>query len=235
MRISKLSIIIPVYNEKRTIKKVISKIDKLNIGNISKEIIIIDDYSTDGTREILKNIKKTNRYKIYFHRQNYGKGSAIRIGLKFATGDVVLIQDADLEYNPDDIPKLLQAMKTENAQVVYGSRHLDRKTPFKHGGLLFYYGGFLINLLTKILYGSELTDEATGYKMFNRRLLQSLSLNSKRFEFCPEVTAKILKRRIIIHEIAISYRGRTITEGKKVRLIDGFEAVWTLLKYRFIN
>lgn len=235
MKITKLSIIIPVYNEKHTIEKIIKRVQKTNLGHIKKEIIIIDDGSSDGTKEILKKLNKKNRFKIYFQKRNSGKGLALRRGFGEATGDVVVTQDADLEYNPNDLIKLLRVMKKENAQVVYGSRLLNKKRRMQHAGYLYFYGGRLINFLVNFLYGAKITDEATGHKLFNKKLLLSIPLNCKRFDFCPEITAKILKKKIKIYEVGISYKGRSVAKGKKVRLKDGLEAIWTLLKYRFID
>ena len=206
MKVTKISIVIPVYNEEQTILMVLDRIAAVNLGTVEKEVIIVDDGSSDKTRTILRKLKKESTHKIHFHKKNMGKGYALRTGFSFATGDVIVVQDSDLEYHPKDIKHLLAAYKKNKAQVVYGSRMLGHKK-IKHGGLQFYYGGRLINILTNLLYNTSITDEATGYKMFDTNLLQSIPLKCQRFEFCPEVTAKIAKRRIKIHEVPISYTG----------------------------
>ena len=230
MNIKKLSIVIPVFNESKTIEKVIKRVEGADLGKIKKEIIIVDDGSTDGTREILK--KFVNKYMVVYNQKNQGKGTALRSGFKKCTGEAVVMQDADLEYDPRDLKKMLEEMERKEISVVYGSRRLTGGK-IKHGGWLFYWGGSFLNLLTNFLYGIKITDEATCYKMIDRKLLNSLDLKCKRFEFCPEVTAKIAKRGQNIVEVPISYNGRRKEEGKKIRLRDGVEAIWTLMKYRW--
>lgn len=230
----KLSIIIPVYNEKNTILEILKKIETNNLTDLGfeKEIIIVDDGSTDGTLEILKGLEKN--YKIIYHPKNQGKGAAIRTGLKYATGDYTIIQDADLEYDPKDYKKLLECAIKNNAQVVYGSRNLNPKN--KYSSLLYYLGGVFLTFLTNILYNAKITDEATGYKLFKTEFLKSIPLDSKGFEFCPEITAKIAKRKIKIYEVPISYYPRSIKAGKKIKWWkDGLKAAWALIKYRFLN
>lgn len=227
-----LSIIIPVYNEKKTILDLLKKVQSVNIvDNISKEIIIVDDGSVDGTRDILNSLDK-EKYKIIFHEKNSGKGTAIRTGLRATNGEFVIIQDADLEYNPNDYNPMLRKMIDENLLVVYGSREL-KKQKNRYSGLLFYLGGVFLTKLANVLFSQNLTDEATCYKMFKTDFLESLSLRCERFEFCPEVTALTALRGIKITEVGIDYFPRDISEGKKIKLRDGFEAIWTLLKYRF--
>lgn len=229
---SKLSIIIPVYNEKDTIAKILAKIDSLDFGETQKEIIIVDDCSTDGTRDILKDI--TDKYKIIYHERNKGKGAAIRSGLVFATGDWVTIQDADLEYDPNDLKLLLEKIKSPGVSVVYGSRRLHGNYFNKrHSGHIFALGGIFLTWLTNLLFQTDITDEPTCYKMFQTDLLKSLNLQCQRFEFCPEVTAKIAKKGVKIHEVPINYYPRRKNEGKKINFKDGLEAIWTLLKNRF--
>ncbi|MBU1131193.1 glycosyltransferase family 2 protein [Patescibacteria group bacterium] len=229
---AKLSILIPVYNEKETILRLLEKVGEVDLGRIEKEVIIIDDFSTDGTRELLQSIK--NKYKILFHDKNYGKGRAIRTGLEKVTGDWVIIQDADLEYNPDDIKVLLAKMLEPGVSVVYGSRRLNvNLLKTKHSGLSFAIGGIFLTGLTNLLYKTKITDEAVCYKMFKTELLKSFNLESERFEFCPEVTAKTAKRKIKIHEVPINYHPRHKKEGKKINWRDGLEAIWTLIKYKF--
>jgi glycosyltransferase involved in cell wall biosynthesis len=224
----KLSVIIPVYNEKETILKILDKVQKVPI---EKEIIIIDDGSNDGTTEILKNIKDKN-IKTIFKKVNEGKGSAIREGLKYVSGNVIVIQDADLEYDPNDWLKMLKVMEEKNADVVFGSRILGK---CKKSSFAFYYGGKFITFLTNILYGTKLTDVPTCYKMFKKDVIKNINLKCKRFEFCQEFTVKVRKLGYQIYEVPISYNPRSIREGKKIRWKDGFIAIWTLIKYRFID
>jgi glycosyltransferase involved in cell wall biosynthesis len=217
------SIIIPVYNEKDTILKVINSVEAVNIN---KEIIVIDDFSTDGTREIIKNQKDI---KVIYHGKNKGKGAAMRTGLECATGDVFIIQDSDLEYNPEEIPKLLEPIERGEAQVVYGSRFKGK------GEFLFlsFIANKFLTFFTNLLYGSHLTDMETCYKCMKMDIIRNLDLKAKRFEFEPEVTAKILKRGYKIYEVPISYFGRK--KGKKIGWKDGIQAMVCLFKYRFID
>lgn len=226
----KLSIIIPVFNEKNTVAEILKKIEAADLG-VEKEVIIVDDFSTDGTREILKTTE--NKFKVLYHDKNYGKGMALRTGFKEMTGDFVVIQDADLEYDPNDFKILLDKIAGENLQVVYGSRRLNHSY-FKgrHSGHLFAIGGIMLTWITNFLYGTNITDEPTCYKMFRTNLLKNIDLKCVRFEFCPEITAKIAKRGIEIKEVPINYYPRHKNEGKKINWKDGLEAVWTLLKYR---
>lgn len=227
----KLSIIIPVYNEEATIKQILQMVEDVDVG-LEKEIIIIDDYSSDGTREILKKYK--DKYIVIYHEKNSGKGRAIRTGLARASGEWVVIQDADLEYEPADLKKLLEKMKEPGVVAVYGSRRLHHNY-FKerHSGHIYSVGGIFLTWLANLLYGTKITDEPTCYKMIKTELLRELNLQCERFEFCPEVTAKIAKKGITIQEVSINYYPRHKKEGKKIKFIDGLEAVWTLLKYRF--
>ena len=220
----KLSIIIPAYNEELTIKDIINKV-KLN--KIKKEIIVVDDCSEDSTSKILSKIKGI---KLIKHSSNQGKGAAIKSGLKEATGDIILIQDADLEYNPDEYKKLLEPFLKQNAKVVYGSRRLQSN---KSSAAIFSLGGLLATKLTNLLYNSNLTDLPTGYKVFKKELLESLNFKSNGFAFEPEITAKILKKNIKIHEVPISYNPRTIKQGKKVKLKDAIPYFWPIIKERF--
>jgi dolichol-phosphate mannosyltransferase len=224
----KLSIIIPAYNEEKTIKEIIKRVKDQGISNVQKEIIVVDDGSTDKTYEILKNIEEINLSR---HAENKGKGRAIRTGLAKATGDFVIIQDADLELSPEDYPALLRPVLSGKTEVVYGSRILG-KTGSEHS-LLFYAGGRAVTLAANLIYGIKITDEPIGYKLFKTDLLKSLNLKCERFEFCPEVTAKIAKRNIKIYEVPVKYNPRTKGEGKKLGVRDGIQAVWTLIKYRF--
>jgi len=233
----KLSVIIPVYNEEETIAEIVRRIKTVNL---EKEIIIVEDGSTDKTREILKEILKqkdsSDEIKLVSRLQKSGKGEAIRTGLKYVSGDIVIIQDADLEYNPIDYHRLIKPIAEGEVLVVYGSRVLGKNPkPDSPSGWFFYLGGRSLSVLTNLLYRTEITDEPTCYKVFKTTLLRSLNLKCKGFEFCPEVTAKIAKRGIEIKEIPICTTSRTLKEGKKIRLRDWFVAVWTLTKYRFCN
>ena len=228
----KLSIVVPVFNEHKTILDILSKLDKADLGAIEKEIIIIDDFSTDGTRNLLKSLE--NRFKIIYHERNLGKGAALRTGFQYVTGDWVVVQDADLEYDPNDLKKMLEKFSEPGVQVVYGSRRLHHNYFVRrHSGHIFALGGIFLTWLTNLLYQTAITDEPTCYKMFKIDLLKSIDLQCQRFEFCPEVTAKIAKKGIKIHEVPINYYPRHKDEGKKINWLDGMEAVWTLLKNRF--
>jgi dolichol-phosphate mannosyltransferase len=230
----KLSIIIPCYNEKNTILKILEKIERVNLSGISKEIVIVDDGSTDGTGDLLREIAGVKNYKIFFHDRNIGKGGALRTGFKYASGDIVIVQDADLEYDPEDYNRLIKPIIEGECKVVYGSREKNRDNK-NHSGVSFYLGGLFLTWLTNLLYFSDLTDEPTCYKVFDRNILTSLNLQCQKFEFCPEVTAKILKKGIKIKEVPINYFPRKIHEGKKIRFSDGIHATWTLIKFRFVN
>jgi len=228
-----LSIIIPVYNEKNTILEILKKIEQVDLNDFSfgKEIIIVDDCSTDGTKEILD--KLGNKYKIIYQPKNQGKGAAIRTGLEYVSGDYLIIQDADLEYDPKDYKKLLAFSLKNKAKVVYGSRLLNPHNKFSH--LSFYLGGIFLNLATNLLWRTKITDESTCYKLFKTETIKSIPLKCQRFEFCPEITAKIAKRGIKIYEVPISYYPRHLKEGKKIKWSDGLVALWTLIKYKFVD
>lgn len=228
---NKLSIIIPVYNEKKTILEILKKVKSVNLNGIKKEIIVVDDCSKDGTRDILKNIKDSE-IKLLYHKHNQGKGYAIRTGLKHVTGDVIIIQDADLEYDPEDYVSLLEVIK-QGGEAVYGSRLLHKDFFPKYSLNLF--ATRLLSIMSNVLYGTRITDEPTCYKMFKTDILKRINLKCTRFEFCPEVTAKLAKLGVEIKEIPIRYYPRSIEEGKKINWKDGIEAIWTLIKYRFVN
>jgi len=219
----------PVYNEKETIEKIVKRVLK---NKVVGELIIVDDFSTDGTREILRKIsKKEKKVKLIFHSRNYGKGRAIRSGLGKIKEEIVIIQDADLEYNPGDYEKLLKPIFNNKADVVYGSRFLGKKPRFS----VFYFGNMILVFFANLLYNAEITDEATCYKVFKTKILREMNLKCRRFEFCPEVTAKLRKQGYKIFEVPVSYNARSIREGKKIKWRDGFIALWTLIKYRFAD
>lgn len=219
----KLSVIIPVYNEEGTISNIIRKVKSVKV---EKEIIVVDDFSTDGTKEILEN---SGNLKIIFHDRNRGKGAAIKTGLKCVSGEVVIIQDADMEYDPQDYHKLLEPIIKKKAQAVYGSRFMGKGEffVFPH-----YIGNKFLTFCTNLLFNSHLTDMETCYKMVRTDVLKSLKLESNRFEIEPEITAKLLKKGYKIYEVPVYYKGRQVWEGKKIGWKDGFIAFFKLMKYR---
>lgn len=234
----KLSIIIPVFNEKKTILQAIDRVVSAKIPDFEKEIIVVDDGSTDGTVDELK--RAQDKIKILYHEENMGKGAAVRTGIKNATGDYVIIQDADLEYNPRDMEKLVKPILNGTSKVAYGTR-LNRLPSFSREErtpqfLLHYIGNKFLSLLTSILYGQWITDMETCYKLFPRKAVGNMKLNAKGFEFEPEITAKLLKKGYKILEIPITTKPRGYDEGKKLNTFkDGTIALWSLLKYRFVN
>jgi len=227
-----ISIIVPVYNEKNTILKILEKINALK--DIKKEIIIVDDCSTDGTREILKNLNN-DIYKIHFHEKNLGKGGAIKSAKKYIEGEIVIIQDADLEYNPNDYKKLIDPILKKEAQVVYGSRVLGKKRYLVKSFSSIYriFFNHILTILSNIINQQNLTDAHTCYKTFSYEVFNSIDLQENDFSFCPEITTKIGLKKIQIIEVPIEYCGRSYKEGKKIKLIDGVKALTTLIKYRF--
>jgi len=230
----KLSIIIPAYNEEKTIRKVIDAVRKVNLSGMAKEIIIVDDCSKDGTKDALRNIKNKS-LKILFHKKNMGKGAAIKTGLENATGTIILVQDADLEYNPKEYPKLLKPIIIGRENVVYGSRLESIRKNLKKMYKLHYVGNMFLTFMTNLIYGARITDMETGYKVFRRELLNGMKLRAARFDFEPEITAKILKRGYKIHEVPIGFTGRKFNEGKKITWVDGLKALYYLLKYRIMD
>ena len=233
----RLSIIIPCYNELENIEPVLDAVGKVDVLGLEKEIIVVDDGSIDGTIEVLKEVrgkfKGSDLLKIHFSMLNQGKGTAIRIGLAYATGEVIIIQDADLEYDPRDYPKLIEPIIKGEADVVYGSRFLGKAGRLKGMGWSNFAANKILAFLATILYGRRITDEATCYKAFRADVIKNINLVCRRFEFCPEVTAKVLKKKYKLIEVPISYEGRTSLEGKKITWRDGFEAIWTIIKWRF--
>jgi len=226
----KLSVVIPVYNEIENIKEILKRV---KATRLTWEIIVIDDGSRDGTRDVLKKLDGKTGIRVILHEQNQGKGAAVRTGLQAARGDIILIQDADLEYSPHDYPILLEPIKNGTADVVYGSRFLGgprRVAMFWH-----MIANKMLTFMTNILYDTILSDMETGYKVFRRDVIEGMTLHSSRFDFEPEFTAKILKRHYRIYEVPISFNPRDYSQGKKIKLRDAFEAVWTLLKYRFTD
>lgn len=220
-----VSVLVPIYNEVDHIDELLRQIQA---SPVEKEIIIIDDGSNDGTQQKLRDLRPSSDITIIFHQRNCGKGAAIRTGLRYARGEYILIQDSDLEYDPQDYPALLEPLRARQANVVYGARP-DRP----ERGLRFYLGAKLLTHLANLLYGCGIHDEATCYKVFRRSLLKQLNLECRRFEFCPEVTAKLSRLGERIAEVPVKYTPRTADEGKKIRHADGWLAIWTLIRFRF--
>ncbi|MBP6176812.1 MAG: glycosyltransferase family 2 protein [Anaerolineales bacterium] len=226
----KLSVIIPVYNEVESIKIILQRVHATGLVH---EIVVVDDGSKDGTRDVLKELDGKDGVRVILHEKNKGKGAAVRTGMGAALGDILLIQDADLEYDPRDYSILLQPIEEGLADVVYGSRFLGRA----HRVTMFWHqvANQLLTLMTNILYNTILTDMETGYKVFRREVLNGMVIRANSFNFEPEFTAKILKRKYRIFEVPITFNPREYSEGKKIKLHDAFEAVWALIKYRFVE
>ena len=226
-----IDIIIPVYNEEQTLDKIIKKIEDTDYCGLEKHLIFIDDCSTDKSREILKNYPQ---HKVLFHSENQGKGAALCTGLKEASSDIVVIQDADLEYNPDDYNKIIPYIINDEAQVCYGSR-LKNDNNKKSFLLLSFFANSFLTCLTNILYGCDLTDMETCYKAFNKEALKGIDIKSKKFEFEVEITAKVTKKGYKIKEVPITYNGRAWKEGKKINCFDALHAIFALFYYKFFN
>lgn len=227
----KVSIVIPVYNEFRTFPEVLERVRRAPLPEgCSREIIVVDDGSADGTGDLLREYASAALLIAHHSTVNRGKGSAIRTAISQATGDILIIQDGDLEYDPQDYATILEPIVSGEVDVVYGSRFLGKPTGMALPNLI---ANRILTFATNLLYGAQLTDQATAYKAFRLSMLRNIELTSNRFEFCAEVTAKILKRGHRIQEVPIRYNGRGIADGKKIRARDGFEALWTLIKNRF--
>ncbi len=228
-----LSVIIPCYNEEKTIEKIVDKI--LKFQSLDKEIIIIDDCSVDKSREIIERIaKKNDLIKPYYQEKNRGKGSAIRKGIEKATGDIILIQDADLEYDPSEYSKLIRPFIEADADVVYGSRFLGGDYVRLHF-FWHYVANKLLTITTNIVTNLNMTDMETGYKLFKRDVIKSITLRENSFGIEPEITVKLAKQKFVFYEVPISYRGRSYEEGKKITLSDAFKALYCIFRYRFFN
>ena len=226
----KLTVLIPIFNEIHTIEEIINRVQAQNLAD---EILLVDDGSTDGTRDILRELEGLAEIRVIYHEKNQGKGAAVRTGFDHARGDIILIQDADLEYDPRDYPSLLKPLEEGLADIVYGSRFLGgprRTAMFWH-----MVANKLLTFITNILYDTILSDMETGYKVFRREVIHDMNLHAKRFEFEPEFTAKVLKRKYRIYEVPISFNPRSYDEGKKIGIKDAFEAIWALIKYRFVD
>jgi len=226
----KLSIIIPVYNEKNTLHTLLTRVEAVDYD---KEIVLVDDCSTDGTREIVESYKNKKEFTVAMHPHNQGKGAALRTGFAHASGDIIIIQDADLEYDPRDYGKLLEPILDGRADVVYGSRFLGGP----HRVLFFwhYLGNMALTLLSNITTNLNLTDMETCYKVFKRQVLDSIDLKCNRFGFEPEFTSKVAKQKFRIYEVPISYSGRDYAEGKKIGWKDGVAAIWFIIRFRLFN
>ena len=226
----KVSVIIPVYNEESTIEEILRRV---KAEEIAAEILVIDDGSIDGTREILENLDQDSQLRVILHDRNRGKGAAVRTGFQNAAGEVFLIQDADLEYDPRDYPSMIRPIEEGIADVVYGSRFLGgpRRT------VMFWHmvANKLLTFMTNLLYNTILSDMEPGYKVFKREIVDGMEIHANSFDFEPEFTAKILKKKVRVYEVPISFNPRDYDEGKKIGMRDAFQAVWTLIKYRFVD
>ncbi|HEX7008625.1 MAG TPA: glycosyltransferase family 2 protein [Phycisphaeraceae bacterium] len=226
----KLTVVIPVYNEAQTIQEIVRRVQAVQLDSVQKQIILVDDCSTDGTREQLAQLAQQPGIRVLYHEKNQGKGAALRTGFAAAEGDLVIIQDADLEYDPREYPKLVQPILDNQADVVFGSRFAGGES---HRVLYFWHsvGNKVLTLLSNAFTNLNLTDMETCYKVFRREVIQSIQIEENRFGFEPEITAKVARRGWRIYEVGISYAGRTYEEGKKINWRDGVRAIWCILKY----
>ena len=226
----KLSIVIPIYNERETLETLIAKV---NAVDYDKEILLIDDFSSDGTREVLKKYENKENFQVLYHDHNQGKGAALRTGFSNVNGDIIIIQDADLEYNPADYGTLIEPILDGRADVVYGSRFLGGP----HRVLFFWHsiGNMVLTTFSNMLTNINLTDMETGYKVFTKKVNDTLTFKCNRFGFEPEFTAKVAKNNFRIYEVPISYNGRDYSEGKKITWKDGVAAIWYIIKFKFTN
>lgn len=226
---NKVTIVIPCYNEIKTIEEIINRVMNVDL-DMDRELVIVDDGSKDGTRDFLNTLRSQNNVRIIFHEQNKGKGAALRTGFENSSGDIVIIQDADLEYDPDEYPKLLEPILEGKADVVYGSRFVGSES---HRVLYFWHSlaNKFLTLLSNMFTNLNLTDMEVCYKVFKHKVLEDIELKEDRFGFEPEFTAKIAKRGFRIYEVGISYAGRTYEEGKKINWRDGFRAIYVIIKY----
>ena len=227
----KLSVVIPVYNEKSTIRDILTRVQA---APLDKEIIVVDDHSTDGTREILRAYESTGPFRIYYHERNQGKGAALRTGFRHAQNDIVIIQDADLEYDPSEYPKLIKPILDGKADVVYGTRFMGSEA---HRVIFFWHmvGNKILTLISNMLTNLTLTDMETCYKVFTRTVLEQITIEEDRFGFEPEITAKLAKMNVRIYEVGITYAGRSYQEGKKINWMDGVSAMRCIIKYNFFR
>jgi glycosyltransferase involved in cell wall biosynthesis len=229
-KLRKLSVVVPVFNERNTLVEIVRRMRTVELPDgIELEIVVVDDGSTDGTRDVLRQLGDST-VRVVTHRTNQGKGAAVRTGFAHASGDYVLIQDADLEYDPEDWPRLVNPVLRGKARVVYGSRFTGER---RNMLFLHWVGNRFLSLATNVLYNTTLSDMETCYKLIDRALLADIELKSQRFDIEPEITAKLLKHGVRIYEVPISYTGREFTEGKKITWRDGVIALYTLVKYRF--
>ena len=224
-----LTVVMPVYNEKSTIEEIVSRVLAVPVR---KELVAVDDASTDGTRDMLVRLGRERGFTVLLQERNQGKGAAVRRGIAEAKGDVVVIQDADLEYSPEEYPELIDLIARGKADAVFGSRFIGRHRCFS---FTHYLGNLFLNLVTNVLYNTTMTDMETCFKAIRADLLKSIPLHSNRFGIEPEITAKLFKRGARVYEVPITYEGRDYSEGKKISWRDGFPALWTLVKYRFTD